>query len=338
MRINDVLGDAVSHVYLPYDLPWFARRFLVHFKPRLGIIMETEIWPNLLDAANTMNLPMMIANGRLSERSMKGYGYLSSLIGPSLGAVHRIAAQSDQDAERYKKIGARADSIVNCGNIKYDIDWSIDQAESSLALRKAWFGLRKVIVAGSTHPGEETLLIKAFQTICEKFDDALLVLVPRHPERGRAVAELCHAAGFEAQLFSATDDLPPQKQILVIDRVGELRRFYGACEVAYIGGSLVPHGGQNPLEPLVARVPVIFGPYMSNFKSIRNNIMRAKAGIEIKSEAELAQALLTLLEQPEVAQSMGARGQEMVRQNQGALDRIYKITAALLHQPAFSSS
>jgi 3-deoxy-D-manno-octulosonic-acid transferase len=335
-RIQSVLGSSVSHVYLPYDLPFIAQRFFRYFKPRLGIIMETELWPNLFATAAQLGTPLMIANGRLSDRSMRGYSRMAPLIRPALRAVHRIAAQSETDAERYLQIGAIEGSVINTGNIKYDIEWNPEQVRDSQALRSSWFGTRKVIVAGSTHPGEEAQALSAFRRVMMQFPGSLLVMVPRHPERGRSVYDLCKAEGFATQLYSETQRLTDQDEILVIDRVGELRRFYGACQVAFIGGSLVPHGGQNPLEPLVAGIPVIFGPYMANFKDIRQSILDVQAGVEVQSATELAEKLIQLLDCPEEAESMGVRGEKMVRQNQGTTTRIYELTAALLNQPASS--
>lgn len=329
-RIQCVLGDSVVHVYLPYDLPWIARRFFSHFKPRLGIIMETEIWPNLFATAEQFGIPLMIVNGRLSERSMRGYARLPSLIVNALRPVKRIAAQSEADAVRYLAIGAKEGSVVNTGNIKYDIEWTENNAEESLALRNTWFGNRKVIVAGSTHPGEETLILRAYTRVRQKFPDAVIVLVPRHPERGRSVHQLCQIEGFEVKLLTEITRFDASDDILVIDRVGELRRFYGASDVAYIGGSLVPHGGQNPLEPLVAGVPVIFGPHMTNFKEIRKSILDAGAGIEVHSDTELAEQLIRLLDHPEAKREMGDRGVSMIRKNQGAANRIYESIAELL--------
>jgi len=284
-----------------------------------------------------MGIPLVIANGRLSERSMRGYSRMASLIAPTLKAVQRIAAQSESDAKRYAQIGAVERTIINAGNIKYDIEWNEEQVKESERLRSSWFGSRKVIVAGSTHPGEEPLLLSAYKVVRERFPGSILVLVPRHPERGRSVYELCKAEGFSTQLMSAIQHFTHEDDILVIDRVGELRRFYGAAQVAYIGGSLVPHGGQNPLEPLVARIPVIFGPYMSNFKEIRQLILEVKAGVEVHSASELASELIYLLESPAEASRMGDRGETMVRHNQGAVTRIYQLIAELLNQPASSS-
>lgn len=329
-RIQSVLGDSVMHVYLPYDLPWLARKFLSHFKPRLGIIMETEIWPNLFAAAEKLDIPLLIANGRLSERSMRGYVRLSSLITPAMRPVRRIAAQSEADAARYVAIGAKEASVINVGNIKYDIDWTLHQVRDSLSLRHDWLGARKVIVAGSTHPGEEELVLAAFRRVRERFADAVLIIVPRHPERGRSVEDLCLNEGYAARRLTEITQFTGNDDILVIDKVGELRRFYGTAQVAYIGGSLVPHGGQNPLEPLVAGVPVIFGPYMHNFKEIRHSILEAGAGMEVLSDTELSEQLIRLLAHPETARDMGKRGESLIRQNQGAVNRIYEITAELL--------
>lgn len=333
-RIQAVLGDAVTHVYLPYDLPWIVRRFFRFFKPRLGIIMETELWPNLFYAADNLGIPLMIANGRLSARSIRGYQKLSSLILPALAAVKRIAAQSQEDVDRFAQIGASPDTIINAGNMKYDAAWTQDLADASSKLRLSWFGGRPVIVAGSTHSGEEELVLDAFKTVRHRYDSALLVLVPRHPERAGDVSRLCNESGFVTKMLSEISDLSVHDEVLIIDRVGELRRFYGAANVAYIGGSLVPHGGQNPLEPLLARVPVIFGPHMTNFKLIRTQILDARAGVEVQTTAELANQLIYLLDAPAKAILMGERGEKMILQNQGAVERIYNLTAGLLGQSA----
>ena len=333
-RIQAVLGSTVAHVYLPYDLPRIARRFLLFFRPRIGIIMETELWPNLFLCAREFGIPLMIANGRLSSRSTRGYQRLSWLIKPVLAGVSGIAAQSQEDADRYIEIGAVPSRVMDAGNIKYDISWTQEQAEASQELRSSWFGSRPVIVAGSTHPGEEEQILHAFSTVRKSFSEALLILVPRHPERGLDVMSLCKASGYAVRLFSHSSGLSLDDDILVIDRVGELRRFYGAADLAYIGGTLIPHGGQNPLEPLVSRVPVIFGPSMSNFKEIRKRILDAKAGLEVRSSTELAEQIIRLLNSPVEASHMGERGEQMIHQNQGAVNRIYELTAELLKQSA----
>ena len=329
-RIQAVLGDGVIHVYLPYDIPWFVSRFLDHFKPMLGIVMETEIWPNLFTEASRRNIPIVIANGRLSDRSVRGYARIKALLQPALESVRAVAAQSSEDALRYRQLGLAESRVQTVGNIKFDISWTEDQARDSQELRMRLFGSRLVLVAGSTHPGEEELVLIAFKQLRETFRDLVLVLVPRHPERAKACQALCHETGFTSQALSALDNFSSQDDILVIDRVGELRRFYGTSDLAYIGGSLVPHGGQNPLEPLIAGVPVLFGPHMMNFKEIRTLILNAEAGYEIHSPQELAQQATHLLSNAENAHAMGEGGSRMISANQGALTRLMGCIAPFL--------
>lgn len=332
-RIKAVLGKQVDHVYLPYDVPLFVNRFLDYVEPTLGVIMETEIWPNLFVLAGKRDIPLVIANGRLSDKSVKGYTRLTRLIHPALSAIRLVAAQSQSDADRYVELGMNPDSVQNMGNIKFDIAWETVQRNDSDALKARLFQRRPVLVAGSTHPGEEEMVLDAYGLIKKSFRDLTLVLVPRHPERGAECLALCTSRGFVSHLLSERESFNESDEILVIDRVGELRRYYGASEVAYIGGSLVPHGGQNPLEPLVAGIPVIFGPYMMNFREIRDLVLKSDAGFQVDSPETLAEQVQCLLQDSHRRRAMGERGEKMIITNQGALER---LTSAL--EPWLASS
>ena len=329
-RIRSVMGERVLHVYLPYDLPWLASRFLTFFRPRLGIIMETEIWPNLFAAAGSRHIPLVIANARLSEKSSRGYSRISSLVQPALTSIRAILAQTQEDLDRYRLIGAEPGQLVLAGNLKYDLEWTPAMAKHSLELRGHLFGMRKVFIAGSTHPGEEELVLQAFGNVLHKWPDTVLILVPRHPERSDSVRMLCDSLGYTSVLRTEARPVHETEKVLIVNGVGELRSFYGTSDLAYIGGSLVPHGGQNPLEPLIQGIPVLFGPHMANFSQPKREILRARAGREVRNVDELRDQILFLLDHPEEAQRMGLCGKQMIKANQGALDRQIKHIECIL--------
>lgn len=324
-RIRSVLGDRVAHVYLPFDVPWCSAAFLDHFKPGLGIVMETEIWPNLFWAVKSRKIPLFIVNARLSEKSAKGYRRLKSMTRQALSAVTQILAQTSEDASRYLSIGAEPSQIVVTGNLKYDLSWNAERAREAKTLRKDLFGDRPILIAGSTHPGEEAIVLEAFIGVLQKVPDCLLILAPRHPERANPVASHCKALKISSLLRSEQRRATPDEQVLIVDGIGELRLFYGASDVAFIGGSLIPHGGQNPLEPLIQGVPVLFGPNMNNFLQPKARILGAEAGMMVLDAHDLRDSFLKLLLSPGTAMEMGKRGKEMILKNQGALERQIQI-------------
>lgn len=334
-RIQSVLGDRVQHVYLPYDLPAFARRFFAWCEPRLAIFMETELWPNFLDAAAQRSVPVVIVNGRLSEKSVRGYQKLQSLMQPAFCSVTRVLAQSEADALRYRTLGVDAGSVVVTGNLKYDMEWSEAHRNDSLHLRGTLFGQRPVLVAGSTHPGEEAQVLVAFKELLADFENAVLVLAPRHPERAADVMSLVSAMGLSALRRSSGQRPEPHNSVLLIDGVGELRRFYGASDVAFVGGSLIPHGGQNPLEPLACGIPVLFGPNMHNFRDISEKILSAGAGRQVSDAKSLSSTLRELLLDTEKARTMGRAGLKLIDENRGALALTCRALDPLL--PSYSS-
>lgn len=321
-RIRAVLGDSVRHVYLPYDLPDSAARFLEHFRPRLGVVLETEIWPNLYHACRQRRIPLAIVNGRLSEKSARGYRRLGALARESLAAVSRIAAQTDLDAGRYIGIGADPATVSVAGNVKFDIGFSAAMRERADALRTGLFGNRPVWIAGSTHPGEEEQVLAALAQVRRDIPDMLLVLAPRHPERAGEVLALCGKAGFPVRRRG--EDLPcePSTAVFLIDTLGELRGFYGAADVAFVGGSLVPRGGHNVLEPAAAGRPVLFGPYMFNFAEIARRLREAGGAVEVANAGELAAWLVRLWDEPERRAALGVGGRAFVEANRGAVERV----------------
>jgi 3-deoxy-D-manno-octulosonic-acid transferase len=247
-RVRALWGREVRHVYLPYDLPGAVRNFLEHFQPQLALVMETEIWPNLFAVLRHRGVPVLIANARLSERSLRGYRPIAPLVRDTLSAIDVVAAQSAADAERYRKLGARAASVLVTGNLKYDLPLPEGIVEQALEWRRAWGG-RPVWIAASTHPDEEEVVLQAHRAVLEAFPEALLLWAPRHPERFAAVAAASGRAGFQVRQ-RRDDGLPGlDSDVFVVDTLGELMAFYAASDVAFVGGSLQEVGGHNVLEP-----------------------------------------------------------------------------------------
>jgi 3-deoxy-D-manno-octulosonic-acid transferase len=330
VRIKTVMGETVQHVYLPYDLPDCITRFLGHFQPKLGVIMETEIWPNLYRECRCQGIPLAIVNGRLSGKSARGYRRIGRLVAESLSSVALIAAQTKLDAKRYIEIGADPETTVIMGNVKFDIEFSETMREQACALRAELFGNRPVWIAGSTHPGEEEQILAALAQVRQKIPNVLLILAPRHPERGDDVFTLCAKSGFSVQRRSEAQPYDQSIDVFLIDSLGELRLFYGASDAAFVGGSLVPRGGHNVLEPAAARVPILFGPHMFNFAEIAQRLKEAGGAVEVKDSEGLALWILRLLNEPVIRDEIGIKGRDFVGANRGAVRRVSDLIASLL--------
>jgi len=329
-RIREVLGDTARHVYLPYDLPDCVDRFIGHYRPVLAVVLETEIWPNLYRACGKRGIPLAIVNGRLSEKSARGYLRLRSLTRTSLSYVRLLAAQTVDDARRYVAIGANPESVVVAGNIKFDSELSADVQDHAKALRNMVFGGRPIFIAGSTHPGEESQILTAFSALRGRFPALLLVLAPRHPHRiGDVVAE-CKKMNLATRLRSEYKPCDESVDVFLLDTLGELRGFYAASDVAFVGGSLVPIGGHNVLEPAVAGLPVLFGPYMFNFAEIGCKLKESGGGIEVKNAEELALWTGRLLNDESLRREIGDNGKRFVSSNQGAVQRIVEQLGSLI--------
>jgi 3-deoxy-D-manno-octulosonic-acid transferase len=329
-RVRALFGDSVFHVYAPLDLPGAVRRFFEHVRPRLLIIMETEIWPNLYHEAAARGIPILIANARISQRSIGGYRRIRKLVAAVLGQVSRIAAQSEADAQRLVEIGADPARLTVTGNLKFDVRLPPGQAEAGQAIRRAWGAQRPVLLAGSTHEGDELPLLEAFSRLLETCPDALLVLAPRRPERFGRAAQLARNAGLSVSLRSAGHTVAAGTQCLVVDSMGELQTFYAACDVAFVGGSLEPHGGHNVLEAAALSRPVLVGPHTFNFEEITRRLVAEGAALRVGDAGQLHAALLQLFGDAELRDRMGRAGQGLVRSGQGALDRTLALVGELL--------
>ena len=328
-RVQSVLKAEVAHVYLPYDLPDAVARFLDHFRPDLAVIMETEIWPNLFHASAVRGIPLAIVNARLSERSARGYARLGGFTRNTLANVRLIAAQTQADAERFLAVGAKPETVRITGNIKYDLELPDDYLQQGIVLRDSLFGKRPVWIAASTHEGEELLVLRAFAEIRVAKPELLLVLVPRHPPRFDKVANLCLSEGFTLSRRSL-NETAKQADVFLVDTLGELRQFYAASDIAFIGGSLVPVGGHNVLEAAVAGIPVIFGPHMFNFLEAGRRLKEAGGAVQIAEGEELAGIVIDLLHDVNRNLRMGEAGREFVESGRGALARVQEALVGLV--------
>jgi len=326
-RVKAVFEESVEHVYLPYDLPDAVSRFLSHFKPRIAVMMETEIWPNLFSQCNRQKIPLLIINARLSEKSTRGYQKLKKLTEEALCNVSHIAARSQNDADRFILLGARPAKVSVAGNIKFDLKLPASLREQAEFMRQSLFLQRPVWIAASTHEKEDEKVLAAFSEVKQAIPEALLVLVPRHPERFEKVAELCKKRQFSLIKRTEEKTCSSKTDIFLLNTMGELKLFSTAADIAFVGGSLVPTGGHNVLEPAAAGVPVLFGPHMFNFSEIAELLLEKGAAIQINNEKELAEEVINLFEHAEIRGELGEKGQIFVEENRGALKKLEALLA-----------
>lgn len=324
-RVQAALHQDVTHYYLPYDLPGAVRRFARRLRPRLLIIMETELWPNLIHYCYTQHIPVVLANGRLSERSAARYRYVEKLASEMLAMLSALAAQTQKDARRFIELGAPSGIVHVTGNIKYDMKPPASLREEAEVLRRSWGVERGVWIAASTHEGEEQQVLDAYAAVRRELPHALLVIVPRHPERFSKVAALCERAGYRIIRRSEQRACDASAEIVIGDSMGELNLFYAASDVAFVGGSLTPTGGHNLIEPAAQGVPVITGPYTFNFAEIAQQLCEAGAAREIHTTQQLSDAVVALLKDANLRYMMGQKGRQFVEESRGALDALVEI-------------
>ena len=328
-RISRAFGAGIVHRYLPLDLPGAVARFLDRTGPRVAIIMETEIWPNLLAGCRARGVPVVMANVRLSEHSAAGYRRFRRLFAPVLGSVAAVAAQSGEDARRLASIGVPPDVIEVTGSTKFDVLLPASLREEAAVLRRTWGIARGVWIAASTHEGEEAQVLEAFGQVLEALPDSLLVLVPRHPERFGAVAALVRRRGFEPAMRSRRPVDCTGARVFIGDTMGELPLFYAAADVAFVGGTLVETGGHNMLEPAALALPVLFGPHAFNFAEIGRRLVEAGGAERIGGPASLGRAVIGYLRDAERRHEAGGRGRAFVESNRGARDRVLAMIETL---------
>ncbi|MGH8582817.1 MAG: lipid IV(A) 3-deoxy-D-manno-octulosonic acid transferase [Gammaproteobacteria bacterium] len=324
------LGPRVTHAYLPFDLPGAMRRFLTVVQPLAAIIMETELWPNLLRQCTARGVPVLLANARLSQRSCARYRLAAATTRGMLRSLAAIAAQAETDAGRFIRLGAVPERLAVTGNIKFDVTPGPDPGERVRDWRNRCAAGRPVWIAASTHAGEEAPILTVFARLRVVLPELLLVLVPRHPERARRVAELCERRGFTLARRSLMEYPAARPDIYLVDTLGELSLFYGLADVAFVGGSLQAIGGHNPLEAAALRVPVVTGRHCFNLEGIYRSLIEAGAAWRAEDEDALYERVLALLRDPGLRERAGAAGLAVVEANRGAVHRILGLLEPLL--------
>jgi len=329
-RVLQLFGGRVFHVYLPYDLTTAVRRFLDRVRPRLAVIMETEIWPNLFMTCEERGISIVVANARLSEKSLRGYWPIQPLVRRAIRCASFVAAQSVSDEDRLRLLGAAEPKLAVVGNLKFDMNVPDEVSEHGVAFRLAAGGARPVWIAASTHEGEEMIVLKAHAAVLRRFPDALLLIAPRHPERFKPIAAACRAYGFRTATRSEEGGADPTCQCFVIDSMGELLAFYAAADVAFVGGSLVPVGGHNLLEPAALARPVIVGPQTFNFAEVTEDLIGAGAAMRIADGDALGPAVVRLLSREVERRSMGDAARAVMERERGAVARTMAIVEQVL--------
>ncbi len=329
-RARQLFGDSVRLRYIPFDLPGSVRRFFDRVQPRLAMILETELWPNLYNECGRRNVPLVLTSARISPRSLGRYRRLVPLFRQTLSHGILIAAQSATDAERFRSIGANPERTHVTGNIKFDFEPPPEIEERGAGWRQANAPGRPIWVAGSTHEGEEELILDAHAAVRQRFADALLILVPRHPQRFEVVRDLLLRRGETFASRSGGEAIPPATSVLLGDTMGELMMFYAASDVSFVAGSLVPIGGHNLLEPASLGRPVLMGPHNFNSEAVAALLMEARAARIVAGSRQLGEAVSELLGDGALRQSLGAAGRDVLDANRGALDRLLTLVDPLL--------
>lgn len=331
-QVAQLFAGAVEHRYLPYDLPHGINLFLRRVNPRLLVILETEIWPNLLHYCKQHGIPAILVNARLSSASYQGYQRLRRLSIAAVESLSHIATRGAEDAERFLAFGADPGRVSIAGNLKFDIEIGGDVSARAQSLRHSLGARRPVWVAGSTHEGEEQQVLDAFDRVRQVREDCQLVIAPRHPERFDKVYDLCRRHGLDVARHSDAPEVAKRAaagsraaSVYLLDTLGELPLFYACADVAFVGGSLVPAGGHNVLEPASLGVPLISGQHTANFTEIIELFKAAEALVIVADASQLATAVIRLFQDDELRRACAGRGQNLVRQNRGAADSVMAI-------------
>ncbi len=326
----EIAAGRLINVYLPYDFPWAMERLLKQINPQLLIIMETELWPNMLCATCDAKVPSILANARLSDKSRVGYQRVAGLSRLMLSKLTFIAAQSQHDADNFKLLGATDRQLQITGSLKFDLSVEADAEADGKAIRQQWGHERPVWVAASTHAGEDEVILQAHQALLQNFPDAVLILVPRHPERFDQVGHLVDQQDL-AMARHSQGQATAQTQVYLGDTMGDMMRLFAASDVAFMGGSLVPVGGHNMLEPAALGLPVISGPHLHNFVQISELLEQAGVLSQIHNAQELAAAVAKLLADEAAYQQCSTQARLVVRQHQGAIDRLWALVQQASH-------
>ncbi|MDD3375406.1 MAG: 3-deoxy-D-manno-octulosonic acid transferase [Candidatus Omnitrophica bacterium] len=323
------ISDEVDQViYAPLDFSLSVRRYIDVINPRIYINAETELWPNLLTQLYRRGVPIVQVNGRISDQALKGYRFLRPVIKPILNYFSFFCMQSNLDADRIKELGACSERVKVVGNMKFDDILDEHQKELSNSILDE---SEELFVAGSTHPGEEEIVLDIFKRIEKRFENLRLIIAPRHPERTGEIIDLVEKKGFKAIKFSQVYDLIiDQQTVVVVDTIGHLRSLYRLAKVVFVGKSLTAQGGHNIIEPAYFEKPIIVGPYMQNFKDITALFLQNNAIVQVKDKTEFAKELERLLEDPVCCEEQGRRAREVIEQYQGASEKTLDLISTVL--------
>jgi len=334
-RARALFGDAAEVRFLPFDLPGSVRRFLGRIRPRLAVIIETELWPNLYRQCRRQRIPLVIASARLSRRSIDRYRRLGALFKETVAGGVVIAAQGEGDAERFRALGAAAERTYVTGNLKFDLTLPSDIGERGRALREQYAPSRSVWVAGSTHGGaEEEAVLEAHRHVSSLHPGTLLVIAPRHPNRFGDVAAWLERQGIAFTRRSSPGGRPARDgiNVLLLDTLGELLYFYAASDVAFVGGSLVRIGGHNLLEPAAMGLPILTGPHNSNGEDVARLLIDCGGAKIVRDGAELGSQVAGLLSDQALRAAMGTHARAVVDRNRGALEKLMSLIVSLMNE------
>lgn len=329
-RVTATFGNRVQHLFLPYDLPYIVKSFINTIQPKAVVVIETEIWPNLIMQLAKNNIPFIIANARLSERSTKRYLKFKKALSLILQQTTLIAAQDEVSAQRYLEIGALNEKVSVMGNLKYDLTIDTNLVINAEQLRQQYVANRPVWIAASTHEGEDEQVLQAHRELLKHYPNLLLILVPRHPQRFDSVKKLIEKERFSFCQRSLSEVPEKTTEVLLGDTMGELLLMYAISDIAFIGGSLTEVGGHNPLEALAFKVPVLTGQHTHNFPEIYQQLT-AINGVEVIEDAQqLATSIDELFSHPQQRQSLAEAGYQVLAKNRGTLDRLMALLAPYL--------
>ncbi len=334
---QEIEQGKLFHVYLPYDLPGSMTRFLKKIRPCLALVMETEIWPNLLHISQQLEIPIWLLNARMSAKSAKGYARFASLSNSALQKFTGIAAQDVLDAGRLKELGAHGDTLHVTGSIKFDLVPSNKDITAGIELRQQLnWQQQKVLIAASTHKGEDEILLEVFQQLKMQHPNLVMIIVPRHPERFQSVYQLCvdsqntHTHYNVVKRSQLNGEAQQSPDILIGDSMGEMMRYFSCSDLVFMGGTMVATGGHNILEPAALGLPVVYGPYIFNFHAINELFQQYQASLQVADVNELKESLNTLLSDEQSALQMGEKAKQLIMQNSGALNKLMGLISPYL--------
>jgi 3-deoxy-D-manno-octulosonic-acid transferase len=321
-RVKAIFGDTAKQAFIPYDLPDAVARFLSRTKPKIAIIFETELWPNLFYACRKRHIPVLVMNARLSEKSARGYGSIAGITKQMFQAITHLAVQAPKDAERFLRLGFPKERMSVTGNIKFDLEIPVLE---STEFRESLGLARKVWIAASTHPTEEEIIFRAHQLIKEKYPHVLLILAPRHPDRIHDIMTLAKTHGFSFVRRSQKEVCTNLTDIYFADTLGELLFMYSLCDVAFVGGSFAQIGGHNLMEPAALAKPIVSGPVLYNFSEVSQLLLNAKGLTIVNNAGELAEKVLRFFSEDFLAKTAGQNAYQVVIENKGALQKQFDL-------------